>query len=90
MLNQAIPNHQFQTIAETFGTPVYVYHAETIQNQYKRLLSAFPNTKVKLHYALKALNNVNILRLLKNEGAGLDAVSIQDVQLGLLVGFAAN
>lgn len=90
MLNQSIPNSQFQTIAETFGTPVYVYHAETIQNQYKRLLNAFPNTKVKLHYALKALNNVNILRLLKNEGAGLDAVSIQEVQLGLRAGFAPS
>lgn len=64
MLNQSIPNPLLQSIAETYGTPVYVYHAETIQSQYKRLLHAFPNTKVKLHYALKALNNVNILRLL--------------------------
>jgi diaminopimelate decarboxylase len=52
------------------------------------LKNAFPGVKVSLHYALKALNNVNILRLLKNEGAGLDAVSIQEVQLGLRAGFA--
>ncbi|MFN5681972.1 MAG: diaminopimelate decarboxylase [Bacteroidota bacterium] len=90
MLNQSIPQSQLQSIAETFGTPVYVYHAETIQSQYKRLLNAFPKAKVKLHYALKALNNVNILRLLKAEGAGLDAVSIQEVQLGLRAGFAPH
>ena len=90
MLNQSIPQSQLQSIAETFGTPVYVYHAETIQLQYKRLLNAFPKAKVKLHYALKALNNVNILRLLKAEGAGLDAVSIQEVQLGLRAGFAPH
>ena len=37
---------------------------------------------------MKALNNVNILRLLKNQGAELDAVSIQEVQLGLRAGYA--
>lgn len=87
MLNQSISPRQFQSIADKFGTPVYVYHAETIQSQYKRLLNAFTKVDVKLHYALKALNNVNILRLLKAEGAGLDAVSIQEVQLGLRAGF---
>jgi diaminopimelate decarboxylase len=79
---------QATTIAAEFGTPVYVYDADTIITQYHRLKNAFPGVKVSLHYALKALNNVNILRLLKNEGAGLDAVSIQEVQLGLRAGFA--
>lgn len=81
-----IPHKLVLEIADTYGTPVYVYHAEAIQYQYKRLLKAFPNVKVKLHYALKALNNSNILRLLKAEGAGLDAVSIQEVQLGFAGG----
>jgi diaminopimelate decarboxylase len=45
---------------------------------------------LKLHFALKALNNINILQLLKSEGAGLDAVSIQEVQLGLRAGFEAE
>ncbi len=75
-------------IAAQFGTPIYVYDAQTITAQYHRLKNAFPGVKVSLHYALKALNNVNVLRLLKNEGAGLDAVSIQEVQLGLRAGFA--
>ncbi|MFN5219143.1 MAG: diaminopimelate decarboxylase [Sphingomonadales bacterium] len=83
-----IGNIDATEIAAQFGTPVYVYDAETIRSQYHRLKNAFPGVKVSLHYALKALNNVNILRLLKNEGAGLDAVSIQEVQLGLRAGFA--
>ena len=73
-------------IAEEFGTPVYVYHGEKIVNQYQRLKGAFPGVNVHLHYALKALNNINILKLLKQQGAGLDAVSIQEVQLGLRAG----
>lgn len=87
MEQTSVTNSQFQDIAATFGTPVYVYHAETIEQQYQRLLLAFPQVKVKLHYALKALNNVNVLRILKSQGAGLDAVSIQEVQLGLRAGF---
>jgi diaminopimelate decarboxylase len=78
------------TIAAKFGTPVYVYDSDRIVEQYHRLKNAFPGVNVSLHYALKALNNVNILRLLKHEGAGLDAVSIQEVLLGLRAGFAPD
>lgn len=74
-------------IAEEFGTPVYVYDADRIVRQYHRLKDAFPGVKVSLHYALKALNNINVLKLLKQEGAGLDAVSIQEVEMGLRAGF---
>jgi diaminopimelate decarboxylase len=76
--------------AKKFGTPTYIYNAETIINQYTKLKKAFDGLDVKLHYALKALNNINILRLLKKEGSGLDAVSIEEVHLGLRAGFEAN
>ncbi len=82
-----ISNSKLLEIAEEFGTPVYVYHGERIVHQYQRLKSAFPGVNVHLHYALKALNNINILKLLKQQGAGLDAVSIQEVQLGIRAGF---
>ena len=77
-------------IADEFGTPVYVYDADKIVNQYTRLKHAFEPLKVKIKYACKALNNSNILKLLKNEGSGLDAVSINEVRLGMKAGFAPN
>ncbi len=78
-------------IAHTFGNPTYVYDAEKISSQYERLTNAFQNvTNLKLHYAVKALSNVSILKLMKSLGAGLDTVSIQEVQLGLTAGFDAN
>lgn len=77
----------YLSIANEFGTPVYVYDANTIVSQYQRLKNAFNGKDVKLHYALKALNNINILRLLKQQGAGLDAVSIEEIYLGLRAGF---
>ena len=74
-------------ITEEFGTPTYVYDADKIVEQYNKLHAAFKPLDVKLHYALKALNNVNILRILKQQGAGLDAVSIQEIHLGMRAGY---
>lgn len=74
-------------IAAEFDTPLYVYDGGKIIDQYRKLKAAFPGSHVKIKYALKALNNPNILKLLKSEGAGLDAVSIQEVQLGMKAGF---
>jgi diaminopimelate decarboxylase len=74
-------------IAEQFGTPVYVYNADKIISQYKRLKHAFKPLDIKIKYACKALNNSAVLKLLKNEGSGLDTVSINEVHLGLRAGF---
>ena len=80
--------NQLLKIAQDFGSPVYVYDAEKIENQYKRLTSAFKNVKrLKINYAVKALSNISILKLLNTLGSGIDTVSIQEVQLGLAAGF---
>ena len=77
-------------VALQFGTPVYVYNADKIISQYKRLKHAFEPLDIKIKYACKALNNTAILRLLKKEGSGLDTVSINEVYLGLRAGFKAD
>lgn len=83
----AIPKSELLKIAQQFGTPVYIYSAETILHQYTTLQNAFKDVPLKLKFACKSLNNINILTLLRNAGAGLDAVSIQEVWLGLEAGF---
>ena len=50
------------SIAEEFGTPLYVYHAEVIKEQYQKLQHAFQQTNTVFFYACKALTNINILR----------------------------
>ena len=50
-------------------------------------MSAFDGVPLKVHYACKALNNLEILRFIRHLGAGLDAVSVEEVKLGLRVGF---
>ncbi|MGV4380203.1 diaminopimelate decarboxylase [Ornithobacterium rhinotracheale] len=75
-------------MAKEFGTPLYVYDAEKMKTQYERLKNSFSGVeKLKLNYACKANTNLNILRLFQKLGSGLDTVSIQEVQLGLMAGF---
>ena len=75
-------------VVEEFGCPIYVYDTSIIKKKYGRLINAFDGVNLKIQYACKALTNVNILRYIKNLGAGLDAVSVQEVRLGLHAGFA--
>ena len=77
-------------IAQEFETPVFVYDADKIISQYRRLHKAFDGMDVKLHYAMKALNNINVLKLLKKEGCGIDAVSIGEIHLALRAGYEAQ
>ena len=80
-------NNTLLNIANEFGSPVYVYDAHKIEAQYKRLMSAFSKVKqLKINYAVKALSNISVLKYINSLGAGLDTVSIQEVQLGLASG----
>lgn len=84
-----IKNKDLLKITETYGAPTYVYDADKIIDQFERLTSAFSSVKkLKLNYASKALSNLAILKLMNSLGSGLDTVSIQEVKLGLLAGFA--
>lgn len=81
-------NETLINITGEFGSPVYVYDATKIETQYKRLTSAFSKVKqLKINYAVKALSNISVLKLMKKIGAGLDTVSIQEVKLGLVANF---
>jgi diaminopimelate decarboxylase len=75
-------------LVERFDAPLYVYDAAVMEHQYKRMVNAFPVTRLRINYACKALTNVNVLRLFRGWGAGLDTVSIQEVQLGMRAGFS--
>ncbi len=76
-----------ETLCETYGTPLYVYSAETILERLEIFHAAFAALPHRILYAAKALSPVEILRLFKEEGTGLDAVSVQELELGLRAGF---
>jgi len=76
-----------EALAALAGTPAYVYDTAVMARQVARLKSAFNKVPLRILYACKALTNVNVLRRLRALGCGLDAVSIEEVEIGLRAGF---
>ncbi len=87
---QSLTNEQLMAVANEYGTPVYVYHAEQIAARYNKLVDAFKGHPTKFFYACKALTNVNVLKYIKGLGGNIDCVSINEVKLALLAGFAPD
>lgn len=79
---------QLEALAQKYGTPLYVYDGDMITEKYKAFKNAFKVKNLKIHYAVKALSNLSILKLFKELGAGLDCVSIEEIKLGLAAGFS--
>lgn len=86
-MSQVLSHNQLIAVADEFGTPVYVYHAEKIAEQYQKLKDAFTGQDVVIFYACKALTNISILRFIKSIGANIDCSSINEVKLALHAGF---
>ena len=66
---------RLEEIAGQVGTPVYVYSAATIRQNYRRLAAALQPLPHTICYAVKANSNLAVLSLLAAEGAGFDIVS---------------
>jgi diaminopimelate decarboxylase len=75
---------KLEEAAYNFGTPLYVYDLSIIENQYRKLQNAFKNlNNYKVHFASKSLSNISILKFIKNLGLGLDAVSLEEIKIGI-------
>jgi len=82
-----LSHRQLLQIAQEFGSPVYVYHAEKITAQYRRLVQAFKDSDTQFFYACKALTNIHILRHIHSIGANIDCSSLNEIKMALYAGF---
>jgi len=79
-----------KSLAQKYGTPLYVYEAETIKKRYREVASAISYPHLQIHYAAKANPNPAILRLLRQEGTNVETVSVGSVTLALKAGFKSD
>lgn len=86
-MSAQLSNEQLLSAAQQFGTPLYVYHAEKIKEQYQKIAAAFSILDTKFFYASKALTNINVLRYINEIGCNIDCSSINEVKLALHAGF---
>ncbi|RLF00018.1 MAG: diaminopimelate decarboxylase [Thermoprotei archaeon] len=72
-------------IAEEYGTPVYVYFAEILLNNFNKIKTIAKKyyRKILIAYAYKANSNIHLCKLLHREGAGAEVVSSGELFLAL-------
>lgn len=88
--NGMLRNHDMLELGREYGLPLYLYDGVHIKQQYEVLQEAFPSDKLEIHYAVKANNNLEVLRFIHELGSGLDTVSLGEVLIGLEAGFQAE
>ena len=75
-------------LAAKFGTPTYVYDEQKIRANYRKVNETFrkyyPN--FEMFYAVKSCNNPAIVNILRQEGAGADCASVNEILLAKSVG----
>ena len=77
---------EMKTLAEKYGTPLYVYDFDYIEERYNTLKEAFAGKKSMINYAVKANSNLSVIQHLAQLGAGADCVSIGEVRRALDAG----
>jgi len=79
----------FKSLAQEFGTPLYVYDLDYMQKQYEELKEAFRGRKSILAYAVKANSNLSVVKHFASLGSGADCVSIGEVRRAFMAGVPA-
>ena len=85
-----INSQQLLVCAGKYGTPLFVYDGSLMLERFHDLFKFIDHPRLKVHYALKANYNPALLKLLRDAGAGIDAVSPAEVQLALRLGFTPD
>ena len=73
-------------IAKKFGTPVYVYSSDQIKKNIFNFKKSFNSFKPLICFSVKSNSNINIIKIIKNEGLGADVVSMGELLCALKAG----
>lgn len=76
-------------IAERFGTPLYVYDGDVLQQVYQELRDCL-RLKWSLFYSLKANPNISIVHMLREMGAQAEVCSLAELHTAVQAGVAAE
>lgn len=82
-----IASEKLISFARQYGTPLFVYDGSLMLERFHDLFRFIHYDDLHIHYALKANYNPALLTLLKDAGAGIDAVSPGEVAFALALGF---
>lgn len=88
----SIGNVPLTQLAETYGTPFYVYDEQRIRANFRRCYDSYKKyyDNVRIYYAIKCNGNTNILKILRSEGAWMDAAAPSELHLAKEIGVPGN
>ena len=73
-------------IVSRTGTPVYIYSLPRVLSNLERIRKAFAWADARIHYSVKANASLTLLGCLVRAGAGIDAVSLGEMQRAIVAG----
>ena len=79
-------NIAVESLAEKFGTPLYVYSQRTLTDHFSKLDAALAPLDHLVCFAMKANSNLSVMRVLANLGSGFDVVSAGELQRVIAAG----
>src|SRR5947209_7057352 len=74
------------TLAEAYGTPLYVYSKRTLLHHVQELQRAFAEVEPLICYSIKTNPNLSICRLMREAGSGFDVTSGGELYRALKAG----
>jgi len=78
----------FDSLANQYSTPLYVYDFDEIKERFSELKEAFKGRKSLISYAVKSNSNLSVIQHLGSMDAGADCVSIGEVKRALAAGIS--
>ena len=86
-----ISKQTIKQIVREHGTPVFIYNADNIRRRIKQLKEVIGKYhKSDFYYAIKANYNPHIVRIIAEQGIGIDAVSLNEAKLALYAGVPSD
>ena len=93
MTDKKLPfsKEQLEQIIENHPTPFHIYDEKAIRENARRFIKAFSwNKGFKEYYAIKAAPNPYLMKILKEEGFGIDCSSIAELELAKQLGMSGD
>ena len=77
-------------LVEKYGSPLYVYNESMLRARCKEIKSLLSYPNFKVNYSAKANTNLHLLKIIRDEGLLVDAMSPGEVHIELKAGFKPN
>lgn len=74
-------------LIKDFGSPLYVYNEKILRERCQEMKNLVSYKNFTVHYSIKANNNLELLKIIREEGLNVDAISPGEIYINLLAGF---